>query len=52
MVTGLSTNANHHTVRRKHMSTAMTRKIALFAGVFYLGIGALGFVPKIGRAHV
>ena len=29
------------------MSTAMTRKIALVAGVFYLGIGALGFVPNL-----
>src|SRR5262249_14193868 len=27
------------------MSMAMTRKIALGLGVFYLGLGALGFVP-------
>jgi hypothetical protein len=32
------------------MSTAMTRKIALFAGVAYLGIGAIGFVPNLALA--
>ena len=32
------------------MSTEMTRKTALVAGLFYLGLGAIGFVPGLPLA--